>query len=155
LGAVTEPCETCRANRGEVATPGGPIFDDGRWRIEHAFEPIPMVGWLVLKPHRHVESLGDLEPDEAAALGPLIAGAGAAMREVLGCRRIYVVCFAEAVAHVHLHLIPRQDDLPRDRRGPGVFEYLSEAKRGGRNLGDPGEAARVAGRVRERMAGAT
>ena len=30
-----DECGTCRANRGEFPTPGGVIYQDGLWRLEH------------------------------------------------------------------------------------------------------------------------
>jgi hypothetical protein len=49
MGQVDPICVACQATRGEVPTPGGVIYQDRLWRLEHAFEPIPMVGWLILK----------------------------------------------------------------------------------------------------------
>jgi diadenosine tetraphosphate (Ap4A) HIT family hydrolase len=150
---VSADCLTCRANRGEVPTPGGVIYEDGLWRLEHTVEPIPMVGWLVLKPLRHVENVAELTPEEAAAFGTLVRRASAALTAVLGCAKVYVCVFAESATaqHVHAHLIPRAADLPRERRGPGVFGYLREATTGGENLADAAEAARVAAEVRNRL----
>ena len=48
----TADCVGCQANRGEIVAPGGALYDDGLWRLEHTFEPFPMVGWLILKPLR-------------------------------------------------------------------------------------------------------
>jgi diadenosine tetraphosphate (Ap4A) HIT family hydrolase len=96
----------CRANRGEVATPGGALYDDGLWRLEHALAPFPIVGWLILKPLRHVESLAELTPEEAAALGPLLRRITAALQAELTPARVYAALFAESVAHVHIHVIP-------------------------------------------------
>ncbi len=137
-------CATCRANRGEMTTPGGPLFDDGLWRLEHTFEPIPMVGWLVLKPLRHVEQLADLSAAEAAALGPLLQRIASAMRVILAPSKVYCALYAEAVAHLHFHLIPRAPDLAAAFRGPDAFKLLSEASRSGRNLGNVDEAERIA-----------
>jgi diadenosine tetraphosphate (Ap4A) HIT family hydrolase len=152
-GTGLEGCGTCRANRGELPTPGGVIYQDGLWRVEHVVEPIPMVGWLVLKPLRHVEAFADLTPDEAASFGPLVRRITTAMTEVLAAAKVYVCLFAEAAgfAHVHVHLIPRLEDTPSDRRGPQVFEYLREAAAEGRNLGDIADAERAASAVRARM----
>lgn len=145
-------CVACRATRGEIVAPGGALYDDGMWRLEHTFEPIPMVGWLVLKPLRHLESLADLTPDEAAALGPLLRRITEALDEVLAPAKVYAVLFAEAVAHLHIHLIPRAPDLPEEYRGPGVFQLLSAASRSGTNQGDLAEAQRVAREVKGRLA---
>ncbi len=144
MNPATPDCVACRANRGEIVAPGGALYDDGLWRLEHTFEPIPMVGWLVLKPLRHVENLADLSSAEAAALGPLLQRITHAMNETLTPAKVYAALFAEAVAHLHIHLIPRASDLPERYRGPDAFALLSEAAHTGKNLGDVSEARRVA-----------
>ncbi|HEU0027130.1 MAG TPA: HIT family protein [Ktedonobacterales bacterium] len=147
----TADCVACQANSGEIVAPGGALYDDGLWRLEHTFEPIPMVGWLVLKPLRHVESLADLTPDEAAALGPLLRRITGALRETLAPARVYAALFAEGVAHLHIHLIPRAPDLPEKYYGPGAFDLLKEAFETGQNVGDPARAETVALTIKERL----
>ena len=146
-------CGTCRANRGELAAPGGVVYEDALWRAEHAIEPIPMVGWLVLKPLRHVEAFADLTPEEAAAFGPIAHRLTRAMTAVLGAVKVYVCLFAEAeqFTHIHVHLIPRLADAAPERRGPRVFEYLREANAHG-NRWDVAEAARAADAIRATLA---
>ena len=146
-------CGTCRANRGELPTPGGVIYQDAWWRAEHIIEPIPLAGWLVLKPLRHVEAFADLTLEEAASFGPLVRRITMAMREVLKPTKIYVCQFSEAqdFAHIHFHLIPRFAATPPESRGPGVFDLLSEAASQGRNLADVSAAAGVVAAVRERI----
>jgi len=63
---------------------------------------------------------------EAAELGVLLQRASAALREVVGCAKTYVVQFAEAAEHhhVHFHVIPRMADQPEERRSLGIFGYL-------------------------------
>jgi diadenosine tetraphosphate (Ap4A) HIT family hydrolase len=145
-----QECLTCRLNEGEGRAPGGVIYQDGLWRLEHAIEPIPMAGWLVLKPLRHVEHFADLTPEEAAVFGPLTRQITQAMREVLRPEKIYLSLYAEAVgfAHLHVHIIPRFAGTPDDRRGPRVFDYLRESSQTGRNLADVQEAVRVAAAIR-------
>jgi diadenosine tetraphosphate (Ap4A) HIT family hydrolase len=152
--SIVEECGTCRANLGGFPTPGGVIYQDGQWRLEHTFEPIPMVGWLVLKPLRHVEFFGDLTAEEARTFGPLVQRITSAMREVHKPAKVYLCQFAEqeGFGHLHFHLIPRAAELPRELRGPHVFDLMAEALRERRNLGDLEEAAQVATAVRERLA---
>jgi diadenosine tetraphosphate (Ap4A) HIT family hydrolase len=155
MDETTAACVACRATRGEITAPGGPLYDDGLWRLEHTFEPFPMVGWLVLKPVRHVEQVADLTPDEAAALGPLLRCVAQAMNATLAPAKVYVALFAEAVAHLHIHLIPRAPGLPEAYRGPGAFELLSAAEHSGANQGELAAAQRVALAIKERLAAAT
>jgi diadenosine tetraphosphate (Ap4A) HIT family hydrolase len=141
----------CRANRGELLAPGGVLYEDGLWRLEHTFEPFPMIGWLVLKPQRHVEAVADLTPEEASALGPLLQRITRAMSDVLAPAKVYVALYAEAVSHIHFHLIPRAGDLPEALRGPAVFALLEEAARTGENRADGATAERVALAVKARL----
>jgi diadenosine tetraphosphate (Ap4A) HIT family hydrolase len=148
-----EDCLACRANRGELVAPGGMIYEDALWRLEHCLEPIPMVGWLILKPLRHVEAFAHLTPDEAASFGALVKRITGATTEVLAPAKVYVCLYAEQqdAQHVHVHLIPRSHDTPPERRGPHVFDYLRDAAVQGRNLADVEAAARAALSIRERL----
>jgi diadenosine tetraphosphate (Ap4A) HIT family hydrolase len=130
------------------------IYDDGIWTVEHALEPIPMVGWLVVVPHRHVETLADLTDQEAETLGPLLRRVTQAMTETLEPERVYMTLYAEkpGYQHLHVHLIPRFDDTPLSRRGPEIFRYMEDAARSGANQGDIEEARRLVQRLRLRLA---
>lgn len=120
-------CVACQANRGELVAPGGVIWDDGLWRVEHQLAPAVLPGWLILKTLRHVESLADLTREEAAALGPLLQKLTAALEAETGADRIYSALFAEAVRHVHVHIIPRRGDVPTSERGPAIFSRTPNA----------------------------
>lgn len=124
---MDDSCLACRANRGELHPPGGIIYDDGRWRVEHMLAPAVVAGWLIVKTVRHVESLAELTETEAGALGPLLARVTAALEAATGADRVYSALFAEAVRHVHIHLIPRRDTVPEAARGPAIFSLPPDA----------------------------
>jgi diadenosine tetraphosphate (Ap4A) HIT family hydrolase len=73
------------------------------------------------------------------------------VRRVLAPARVYVCLYAEAVSHVHFHLIPRYHETAEEHRGPGVFELLSAASNQGRSLVDVEAAAWAAPAIRERL----
>ena len=103
---------------------------------------------------KFAQSFHPLTAEEAAGLGPLIQRASAALTAELGCPKVYVCLFTEAAnaPHVHVHLIARPPDLPRERRGPGIFDYLREAVHSGQNQADVGEAEKLAVAIRARLA---
>lgn len=144
---------TCKANRGELSAPGGVIYRDALWQIEHILQPIPMAGWLIAKPLRHVTSFADLTEDEAAAFGPLARRTVAALQRELDAEKVYLCLFAEAegFVHIHLHLIPAMREWSKEQRGPAVFDLIGAAKRSG-DLADPARAAQIAARVRADLA---
>ncbi|HLK46239.1 MAG TPA: hypothetical protein VKT18_09620, partial [Acidimicrobiales bacterium] len=51
----------------------------------------------------------------------------AALREVVGCEKTYVLLLAESEGfqHVHFHVVPRHADLDPDLRGPRIFGLLN------------------------------
>ncbi len=144
---------TCRANRGELRAPGGVIYKDRLWRIEHILEPIPMAGWLIAKPLRHVTTFADLTAEEAAVFGPLMHRAMGALQLLLDAEKVYLCLFAEAAGfgHIHFHLIPAMRGWTAQQRGPAVFELIGEAKRRG-NIADPSLAVAIADGVRRSLA---
>jgi diadenosine tetraphosphate (Ap4A) HIT family hydrolase len=97
------------------------------WRVAHDFNT-SLPGWLIVVPTRHVESLDEFTVQEAETMGLLLRQASVALKSVTGCRKTYVMLFAEkpGFTHVHFHVVPRMDEFSDDRVGPGVFGYLEE-----------------------------
>lgn len=142
-GSDVVGCMACDVVAGRLAAPGGVIYENEYWMLDHAVSPVPLDGFLILKPKRHVEHIGELTPEEAAAFGPLLRAAYAALREVTGAEKVHVTSFGEAVRHVHWYLLPRRAGMPASATGmlQGLF-------RGDWACGDD-DAAATAGRVRE------
>ncbi|MDT3443179.1 HIT family protein [Pseudofrankia sp. BMG5.37] len=122
-------CFSCAQNEVESASlpPRERILLGDGWRVAHAFTTA-MPGWLVVVARRHVLSVADLTPAEAAELGLVTWRLSNALATVLGCQKTYVACFGEAAGfeHLHVHVIPRAPDLSPPERGPDVFAYLRE-----------------------------
>jgi diadenosine tetraphosphate (Ap4A) HIT family hydrolase len=118
-------CVPCARAAAAGPPPSEAIAERGGWRVVHAFGT-SLPGWLVVLPRRHLLALDELDDDEAAALGPLLRDVTAALRAVVGASKTYVALFAEAegFAHLHLHVVPRQHDLPAELRGPAIFGLL-------------------------------
>ena len=144
-------CMACEANAGLRAAPGGVIYQDDHWRLEHMLSPAPLAGWLVLKPLRHCEGLEELTVDEANNLGPLLRAACTALQAATGAAKVYSIFLGESVAHLHIHLIPRAPDHPEAFRGPRVFELLRRAAETGQGMPEA-DAVTIAEAVRQRLA---
>ena len=128
-------CHTCELTRRRDAGTA-PLWDSiyrtDHWDVAHAYNT-SLPGWLVLISRIHRNAIAELSEAEAAELGTLIRRVSIALQAVTGCEKTYVVQFAEAKGHghVHFHVVPRMTDLPADHRGPDVFKYLGvdEAER--------------------------
>lgn len=121
-----EGCYTCEAT-AQVAElgPSNSIWLTSDWRIAHSFNSA-LLGWLVVVPRGHVESIHELTATEASQLGEFLRTSSTALVKVLDCQKTYVAMFAEAPGfnHVHFHVIPRSSDLSPDHRGSDIFHYL-------------------------------
>jgi len=121
-------CRTCEliARRTAGTAPlWDCIYQTPYWDVAHSYDTA-LPGWLVLVARRHITAVDELTEAEAAELGQLIRRVSAALREVTGCLKTYVIQLAERAEHphVHFHIIPRMADQPEDRSGMRVFGYL-------------------------------
>jgi len=120
-------CSACAEVAGQVAAPGGVIVDDGLWYVSHHTGPFTDPGELIVKTRRHCESLSELTPAEANALGPVLRAGVRALERVVVAERIYAVSFNERIRHVHFLLLPRTASMPRGH-------VVSDLYRRARNL---------------------
>ncbi len=101
-------CLACDAIAGRVAIPGGRIHGTAHWVVEHCIGPLG-VGTLIVKPRRHVTSLGELDADEAAEMGPLLQRAAAVVDALVQPEQVYVGLWSHAGrrrGHVHFVVQP-------------------------------------------------
>jgi diadenosine tetraphosphate (Ap4A) HIT family hydrolase len=121
-------CITCelvaRRDIGEA-----PIWDSilrtQHWDVVHCNDT-SLLGWIVVVARRHIESIDQLTYAEALDLGGLIRKVSQALKEVIKCNKTYVIQFAEAEGHrhVHFHIVPRMADLPEEYRSVRIFKLL-------------------------------
>jgi diadenosine tetraphosphate (Ap4A) HIT family hydrolase len=123
----TESCSVCAELAGTIPAPGGVVFRNEWWEVAHHTGPWTDPGELIVKARRHVESLAELTSGEAAALGPVLRAAVAAVERVVRPERVYVASYGERVRHVHFFLLPRTAALP-------VGHVMSDVYRRGRSL---------------------
>lgn len=102
--------------------PGGVVHREGGFALHALAGPSPLPGWLVLTSERHVRAWYDLDPADAAALGPLAQRVMRAQRSALGAEHVYAFAIGDVLRHFHLHLVPRFPDTPERLRGRGCFD---------------------------------
>jgi diadenosine tetraphosphate (Ap4A) HIT family hydrolase len=123
---VADDCLTCEAGEGRLQlalVPSLAVTD--HWRVEQG-HPSKVRGWLVVVLRRHAPALHDLTADEWSDLGTVLAAVCQAHRDVVGAEKEYVMQFAEAPGHqhVHVHVVPRLPEWPPELSGPRAMESL-------------------------------
>ncbi|HUS61528.1 MAG TPA: hypothetical protein VMY34_04975, partial [Acidimicrobiales bacterium] len=86
-----------------------------------------------------------MNDEEAAELGPLICRLSAAISEVTGAARVYMLAFGELFPHFHVLLAPRLPGDPPELRGPGLYQHRGD-------LIDADAAAEIASRITQLLA---
>ncbi|HEX6392383.1 MAG TPA: HIT family protein [Acidimicrobiales bacterium] len=112
-------CFVCKKHALGGDVEGGVIWSDDLVYAGHCHllgRSDIALGWLVVEPKRHVPGLGDLNADEAAAVGVLVSRLARALVEVEGAEHVYSFVFGDGLAagHLHVHLMPRYPGTPRE-----------------------------------------
>ncbi len=133
-------CFVCGKHAHLDDLPGGAILADEHTLVSHYPLITPagetdtvLLGHLFVEPRRHLAELGELDAAEAASFGIATARASAALQSVTGADHVYAAVIGHGVDHLHLHLVPRLPETPRQYWWPRVDEW-PEAPRGGPDL---------------------
>jgi diadenosine tetraphosphate (Ap4A) HIT family hydrolase len=105
-------CVSCNTLAARPLSPGGIVYQDDHWAFFLRSRPllVPGQGFIVLK--RHCERLSELTPPELQTLGPIMQRAEYALDQVLKPTKVHFGLYAEAVQHIHLHVLPRMSTMP-------------------------------------------
>lgn len=98
-------CILCRGADGDEELDVVEVWREAGWRLTLARHG-PTLGFAYLEPIRHIPYLADLDGEEAASFGAVIAHACATLREASGARLVYAFVFGGGVPHLHIHLAP-------------------------------------------------
>jgi histidine triad (HIT) family protein len=139
-------CFVCKKHLGEVHVPGGAVYQDDLIFIGHAWpesgEEAPYLGAFIVEPKRHVPGWAELSDEEAKRIGVGIQRISHALKLQEGAEHIYVFVIGHHVAHLHVWVVPRYPETPREHWGMALFEW------DGRPRGRSVEVAALCERIR-------
>ncbi|KAF5360620.1 hypothetical protein D9756_004829 [Leucocoprinus leucothites] len=101
-----DTCAFCRIVQG--AAPATKLYEDDE--VIAILDVLPLrPGHTLVIPKTHISRLSELPPELAAAVGRAVSRVAKALTEATGNTGLNVVCnqeYAQAVPHVHYHIIP-------------------------------------------------
>lgn len=101
-------CLLCSGDEADRQFGRIPVWEDYLWRLSLSGRGyIPGFGYL--EPRRHVPHITDLDGDEAATFGPVLARVTAALKEAARAELVYVYIFGGGIPHLHVHLGPHRE----------------------------------------------
>lgn len=123
---VVEPRPGCLLCNRE---PAMPVLSNERFFATYDGFPV-RAGHLLLAPRRHLERLDELTPEDFADLGELLLRGRELLRDEWAAAGANVglndgAAAGQTLAHLHWHMIPRQDGDTDDPRG-GVRNFLPD-----------------------------
>jgi histidine triad (HIT) family protein len=122
-----ETCFSCRKHKGLELVPGGPVYEDETvfsghsWSIED--QSTPYLGGFIVEPKRHLPTWAELNDKEAETIGRVIRDVSRTLKKLLNAEHIYVFVLGHHVPHLHVWVVPRYPDTPREYWGMDVFEW--------------------------------
>jgi diadenosine tetraphosphate (Ap4A) HIT family hydrolase len=104
---LADGCVLCRGVAGDAELGREQTWEDALWRLTTSIGPGDVTpGFSYLEPKRHIRSVADMDGDEAASFGPVLARCASALREAAGAELVYVYIFGDHIPHLHAHLAP-------------------------------------------------
>ena len=103
-------CPMCTGAASDAGFFREQVWEDERWRLTTSSGPgDPTPGFSYLEPKRHIPYITDLDGEEAATFGPVLARCSAALKEATGSELVYIYVFGDSIPHLHVHLAPHRE----------------------------------------------
>lgn len=103
-------CLLCDGDRAAGELNRDIVWEDRLWRLSMSRRGYT-TGFGYLEPKRHVPYVTDLDGEEAATFGAVLARVTSALKQAAGAELVYVYVFGGGIPHLHVHLGPhRQGD---------------------------------------------
>ena len=118
-------CIFCKINRGEI--PSHKIYEDKKFLAFLDIHPINP-GHLLLIPKKHVDYVFDLEEPLYSEMFKVAKNISKNLKKVMKAKRIGIAVEGFAVPHVHIHLVPinNENELDHHRAKEATPEELSK-----------------------------
>lgn len=113
-------CFICNKHAGNIETAGGMIFEDEHVYVGHIDrngQP-NYLGHIMIDLKRHVPTLAEMTVEEAKAFGVIMASVSKALKDSENAEHIYALVSGNSVPHVHMHLVARYPNTPKEHWGP-------------------------------------
>src|SRR5262250_482879 len=98
-------CAICRGRSADAEMMRTQVWEDQLWRLTVSLSA-EVPGFAYLEPKRHIPHITDLDGEEAATLGPVLARVCRILREETTSELVYLYVFGDGIPHLHIHLAP-------------------------------------------------
>nr|WP_156942501.1 HIT family protein [Alkalihalobacterium bogoriense] len=121
-----EGCFICQKHSGTIQTAGNTIYENEFVYVGHIDngENPHYLGHVMIDLKRHAPTLADMTEVESAAFGKMMSAVSKALMETEKAEHVYCYVLGDAVPHLHMHVVPRYPNTPKQYWGPnGVYDW--------------------------------
>ncbi|MGY3718482.1 HIT family protein [Sutcliffiella cohnii] len=117
---MREGCFICNKHAGNIETEGVTIYEDEFVYVGHMDRngKPNYLGHIMIDLKRHAPTLAEMTMEEAAAFGMIMAKVSKALKESENAEHIYSFVAGDAVPLLHMHLVARYPNTPKEYWGP-------------------------------------
>ncbi|MFJ7662402.1 HIT family protein [Lysinibacillus sp. NPDC097162] len=128
-------CFICNKHAGNIQTSGVMIYEDEYVFVGHIDRKgnPNYLGHIMIDLKRHAPTLADMTMDEAKAFGVIMARISKALTESENAEHIYSFVSGNSVPHLHMHLVARYPNTPKEYWGPSEVYDWKDAPMGDNN----------------------
>lgn len=123
---MEECCFICSKHAGNISTSGVMIYEDDSIYVGHIDRDGKpnYLGHIMIDLKRHAPTLADLTTEEAKAFGIMMARVSKSLMESEQAEHIYAFVSGNSVPHLHMHLVARYPNTPKEFWGPSeVYDW--------------------------------
>lgn len=142
-------CFICNKHAGTVVTSGITIYEDEYVYVGHIDnnEHPNYLGHIMIDLKRHVPTLGDMNLEESKAFGIIMGRISKGLMKSEGAEHVYALVSGNEVPHLHMHLVARYPNTPKQYWGPfAVYDWEDAPK------GDNEDVIALCNRMKEYLA---
>ena len=128
-------CFICHKHAGNIQTAGAMIYEDEYVFVGHIDRNgnANYLGHIMIDLKRHAPTLADMTMEEAKAFGVNMARISKALMESENAEHIYSFVSGNSVPHLHMHLVARYPNTPKEYWGPSEVYDWKDAPMGDNN----------------------
>lgn len=129
---MVENCFICNKHAGNIETSGVTIYEDEFVYVGHIDrdDKPNYLGHIMIDLKRHAPTLADMTVEEAQAFGLIMNKVSKALRVSENAEHIYAFVSGDSVPHLHMHLVARYPNTPKEYWGPSVVYDWEDAPMG-------------------------
>lgn len=119
-------CFICKKHAGNIETSGMTIYEDDYLYVGHIDRSgkLNYLGHIMIDLKRHAPTIADMTLEEAKTFEVMMTKVSKALMVSENAEHVYALVSGNSVPHLHMHLVARYPNTPKEYWGPmDVYDW--------------------------------